>query len=471
MAAPRTKTARSPLHLADRKLLLVFGDLLVLSLSLGLSLRLNLLGFGPLLSDHISLQLTWWVILVALWLVLANAVKLFDLSLAAQPAKSAATASLMALVVCAIYLVIPVWSAPLTRSRFSWFIFVALSALGETVWRRTYGTLLHGGQYCRNVVVYGDSNTARELVALLQERELRACTSVLGYIGACQVLEDITPWLGAPSDLAGLLDSLPVDDLVVACENRRSLPKEERDALVACWQRGIQVLPLIDYCELVCAFVPVRWLGADLFALVHTVHSVYESLWQAARRVIDVIAAGTLLLLFALALPFIAAVIWLDCPGPIFYRQQRVGQGGKVFTITKLRSMIPNAEQAGRAVWAKKGDDRITRIGRMLRKTRLDELPQLWNVLTGDMSLIGPRPERPEFVQQLEQELPYYGVRHAVRPGLTGWAQVRYRYGNSVEDALIKLQYDLYYIKHRGPLLDALIVLHTIRTVLRMEGA
>jgi lipopolysaccharide/colanic/teichoic acid biosynthesis glycosyltransferase len=131
--------------------------------------------------------------------------------------------------------------------------------------------------------------------------------------------------------------------------------------------------------------------------------------------------------------------------------------------------MIPDAERNG-AAWAKKNDSRITRVGRIMRKTRLDELPQLWNLVVGDMSLIGPRPERPEFVSQLEEQFPYYAVRHSVKPGITGWAQVRYRYGNTTEDALIKLQYDLYYVKHWGPLLDISIILNTIRVVLSMQG-
>ena len=155
----------------------------------------------------------------------------------------------------------------------------------------------------------------------------------------------------------------------------------------------------------------------------------------------------------------------------MLYHQERVGQHGRVFTVHKFRSMRDNAEAGTGAVWARADDPRVTPMGRFLRRTRLDELPQLWNILKGDMSFVGPRPERPEFVQQLTREIPYYGQRHVVRPGLTGWAQVRYTYGASVEDALMKLQYDLFYIKNISLSLDLFIIFSTIKTVVLRRGA
>ena len=180
-------------------------------------------------------------------------------------------------------------------------------------------------------------------------------------------------------------------------------------------------------------------------------------------------AAAIGLLILAPFLPFIALAIRLDSRGPIFYQQVRVGLGGRSFIVHKFRSMIPDAERDG-AQWSQESDPRVTRVGRWLRKTRLDETPQLWNLLNGTMSLIGPRPERPEFVDDLAQLLPYYRIRHSIKPGITGWAQVCYRYDNSVDDAKRKLEYDLYYIKRRGPVLDILIFLRTIRVVLQMQG-
>jgi lipopolysaccharide/colanic/teichoic acid biosynthesis glycosyltransferase len=163
-------------------------------------------------------------------------------------------------------------------------------------------------------------------------------------------------------------------------------------------------------------------------------------------------------------------IIYLDSRGAIFYAQERVGINGKLFTIYKLRSMRPNAEAETGAVFAQTDDNRVTRVGKFLRKTRLDEVPQLWNVLKGDMSMIGPRPERPEHVSRLQEKIPFYRTRHIIHPGLTGWAQVRYHYGANDDDSLIKLQYDLYYIRHQSLLLDFGILLRTVGKVLRMSG-
>jgi len=175
-----------------------------------------------------------------------------------------------------------------------------------------------------------------------------------------------------------------------------------------------------------------------------------------------------------LALPImliVAGLIKLTSSGSVLYHQERVGQHGRIFTVHKFRSMVTDAEANTGAVWSQPNDQRITPVGRMLRRTRLDELPQLWNVLRGDMSLVGPRPERPEFVRSLTEQIPFYGQRHVVRPGLTGWAQVRYTYGASVEDAMEKLQYDLYYIKNMSLALDLFILFSTVKTVLQRQGA
>jgi len=191
---------------------------------------------------------------------------------------------------------------------------------------------------------------------------------------------------------------------------------------------------------------------------------------RAVKRVVDLLCALVVFVLSAPAMLLTAIVVRLESPGPILYRQERVGENGRVFTLLKFRSMRIDAEQ-GTPVWAKDGDERVTRVGRVIRVTRLDELPQLWNVLKGDMSFIGPRPERPFFVQQLAEAVPFYMARHSVRPGLTGWAQVKYRYGSSVEDAVEKLRYDLYYIKHLSLVFDMTILIDTVRVIVSGKGA
>jgi exopolysaccharide biosynthesis polyprenyl glycosylphosphotransferase len=194
-------------------------------------------------------------------------------------------------------------------------------------------------------------------------------------------------------------------------------------------------------------------------------------LQNLAKRLLDVVLAAAGLVLALPLMLLIGAAVKLSSKGPALYAQQRVGVDGRVFVLRKFRSMHVDAERETGAVWAQANDSRVTPLGRFMRRTRLDELPQLWNVLCGHMSFVGPRPERPEFVSDLTREIPFYGQRHTVRPGLTGWAQVRYTYGASVEDAMQKLQYDLFYIKNRSLALDLFILAKTVKTVLTARGA
>jgi lipopolysaccharide/colanic/teichoic acid biosynthesis glycosyltransferase len=188
------------------------------------------------------------------------------------------------------------------------------------------------------------------------------------------------------------------------------------------------------------------------------------------RRSLELLIALLGCLFLLCFVPFIWLANRIASPGDLFYRQKRVGEGGKIFNVLKFRSMVMGAERDTGAIWAQANDARATRVGRFLRKTRLDEIPQFWNVLKGEMSLIGPRPERPIIIATLEQEIPFYRVRHATKPGITGWAQVCYKYGASVDDALIKLEYDLYYIKHQSWYLDMMILVKTARVILGLHG-
>jgi exopolysaccharide biosynthesis polyprenyl glycosylphosphotransferase len=197
----------------------------------------------------------------------------------------------------------------------------------------------------------------------------------------------------------------------------------------------------------------------------------FSTFFLVVRRMLSLLVSFIGLLLALPLIPFIALAIKLDSPGPVFYSQKRVGLGGSIFFCHKFRTMRRDAEADTGATWANDDDPRITKIGKFLRSSRLDEIPQLWCVLKGDMAFVGPRPERPEFVEWLSKEIPYYGVRHMVRPGITGWAQVRYKYGNTVEDAKEKLQFDLFYIKNASLGLDFLIMFQTVKIVLLGRGA
>jgi sugar transferase (PEP-CTERM system associated) len=241
------------------------------------------------------------------------------------------------------------------------------------------------------------------------------------------------------------------------------------DQLLECRLAGIPVQTMETFYEKLRGRVPVDALKGSW--LVYGNGFRQSSLRTFEKRAVDIAAS---LVLLALGLPIMALAaiaIVLESGFPVFYRQERVGRGGVTFTVWKFRSMRTDAEADGQPRWAVKGDSRVTRVGRFMRKTRIDEMPQLFNVLKGDMSLVGPRPERPTFVADLTKEIPFYNARHSVKPGVTGWAQVRYTYGASVEDAKKKLEYDLYYVKNHSLVLDLLILLETVRVVLFQEGA
>ncbi|QYU67753.1 exopolysaccharide biosynthesis polyprenyl glycosylphosphotransferase [Leptolyngbya sp. 15MV] len=252
--------------------------------------------------------------------------------------------------------------------------------------------------------------------------------------------------------------------VVTACP--RALPPATVEALESA---GVRVMAEADLRERELARVDIEALPAGWLA---GARAVREGMFERAmRRVLDVVCCVGLV---AVTLPVIivaAVAIRIDSPGPIFYRQARVGRGNRVFQCYKFRSMRTDAEVAGQAVWASKDDKRVTRVGRWLRLTRIDEIPQVINVLRGDMHFVGPRPERPEFVEKLGLQIAHYHDRAAVKPGITGWAQVNYPYGASIEDARMKLSYDLYYVRRRSLFLDLLILVSTVRVILFQEGA
>jgi exopolysaccharide biosynthesis polyprenyl glycosylphosphotransferase len=257
-----------------------------------------------------------------------------------------------------------------------------------------------------------------------------------------------------------------VDTVVIASDERRSrLPVEE---LIRLRLGGVTVLPAQRFAERVLRRIPLKLLRPSDLAIGEGLVSPVRT---AAKRVFDLAMSGLLLLCASPVLLVLAALIKLDSEGPVFYWQERVGRGGKPYRIHKLRTMKKDAEKLSGPVWAQQRDPRVTRLGNFLRRTRLDEIPQVFAVFRGDMSFVGPRPERAFFVQQLKAQIPFFGLREAVKPGITGWAQIRYPYGATVEDSKNKLEYDLYYVQHQSLFLDLAICFHTVKTVLFGRGA
>jgi sugar transferase (PEP-CTERM system associated) len=319
------------------------------------------------------------------------------------------------------------------------------------------------------VMIYGVGERAKAV-----KQELERASEVVEIVGCYPSSTDEVPQvredrvLPRTTSLTDTVRSLKVDEIVVAVTERRGgvLPLRE---LLDCKLQGVRVYDLASYFEQTMGQIRLDALYAGW--LIFGEGFSQGALRTFVKRVFDVACALILLLLAAPVMLLAALLIVLESGFPVFYRQERVGLHGRLLHVVKFRSMRQDAEKDGTPRWAAAKDDRVTRVGRIMRKTRIDELPQLFSVLVGDMSLVGPRPERPFFVDQLTRQIPFYAVRHSVKPGVTGWAQVRYHYGASVEDAAAKLQYDLYYVKNHSLTLDLVVLIETIGVVLTAKGA
>lgn len=305
-------------------------------------------------------------------------------------------------------------------------------------------------------------------------------TLVVGHVDAAARLGKITYGVGSDADIVGSITAeqaalpgslleraldMDVGEIVVSERRREILPVA---GLLDCKAKGIRILDAMDFVEAETGQVDIDNLYPARF--IFSQNGGYGRWATRAKRTLDVAISATALLLLSPLLLIVGLLICFDSPGGAFYRQTRCGLNNRPYEIIKFRSMRSDAEAAGTPQWAQANDSRVTRIGRMLRQTRIDELPQLWNILKGEMSLVGPRPERPYFVEQLEGKLPFYAERHRVKPGLTGWAQIKYRYGASEEDAGEKLRFDLYYVKNFNVFLDISILARTVRVVLWPDG-
>ncbi len=345
---------------------------------------------------------------------------------------------------------------------------MGLAVVGLILLRILLGKTLGSQAFKRRIVVLGAGLRAQRLKTMAQTPG--AAFVVVGYVSMSEANRVIPEAIARDAiyNLADHVVLLNASEVVLALEERRNaLPLKD---LLRIKTTGVHVNEISTFLERETGRVDLdsvnpSWLiFSDGFSSGRMLSGVFKRLFDIAASLILIVLTAPLVLATAIA-------IKLESNGPILYRQRRVGLYNVGFDIVKLRSMRVDAEVNGKAVWAEKDDPRITRIGRIIRKLRIDELPQAWSVLKGEMSFVGPRPERPQFVDDLEQQLPYYAERHMVKPGITGWAQINYPYGASIEDSRQKLEYDLYYAKNYSPFLDLLILLQTIRVVLWPEGA
>lgn len=460
------------LRISERRNLLVVVDLILVNLSTLLALYLGAQRSRWEFDIFLILRnLHWFLFFTITFAILAAVNDVHDLKVATDPVASIITLAKLVLQQIAAYALIYFFAEPGSLPRHIVGFFGLISPLALLLWRLIYGTIARLPALQRNVIIAG-AGWAGQLIASTIAEHVPVGLRVVGFVdddpGKINKTLGELPVLERVSRMASIARQENVSEIIVAITHQ--FPGHLLQQILECYEGGLQITPMPLLYEQLSGRVLVEHVGNrwDIVLPISLAPGVQA--YQLAKRVIDVLLSLTGLILAAPLLPFVALAIRLDSPGPIFLRQDRVGQRGRLFKLVKFRSMVRDAEKDGIPQWAQENDRRVTRVGRFLRRTHIDELPQLFNILRGDMSFVGPRPERPEFVAQLERQIPFYRARLAVRPGLTGWAQVRYRYGSSVQDALVKLQYDLYYIKHQSLYLDLQIVLRTIGVVLRMQG-
>jgi sugar transferase (PEP-CTERM system associated) len=351
------------------------------------------------------------------------------------------------------------------------FYAVLLSFTSSLISRTTFTSLADLDQFKSRILVLGSGYAASTITSSMRRKSDRQSFNIVGFVRLEGEETRVTGEriINPRQPLSEYAHQTEIDQIVVAIDDQRNnMPKDE---LFKCRLQGVKVINLVNFFEREAGKILVDYASPAWMSLTEDLRS--DTAGSLTKRLFDICASFVLLMGTWPVMVATAIAIWIEdgFGAPIFFSQERVGLNGKAFKVLKFRSMTVDAESDGKARWATKNDSRITRVGSFIRRTRIDELPQIFNVLAGDMAFIGPRPERPEFVMQLAEVIPYYNSRHAVKPGITGWAQLCYPYGASEEDARQKLQFDLYYVKNHSLFLDFMITLSTVEVVLFGKGA
>lgn len=515
-----TSTARDALHIpmriSERRLLLLTLDFLAVNGALLAALALR-----PAYVFDLALVIRrplWFFVITAIWFPVARALDAYELHIAGELPLAALAVAKAGLLTTVIYLLIPFLTPPLPTARWQLFalplLTMAFASAGRALYVLAWGqpafrrrllivgagwagrTIAHAltanGNNAYHVVGFVDDDPAKqgtvvswgahETTGSLNRAQDSQGDKARGTGGESRTEEgqgrpeealaeqdQSSAVLGDRHALPDLIDTHAVNTLILAITE--GVDGKLLGIVTDCLAHGVEVIPMPVLYEQLTGRVPIEHVGGQWYAAMPVQPRTSAALWPMTKRVFDLVSAGVGAFLLVLAFPFIALAIYADSPGgPIFYTQERVGKGGRTFRLYKFRSMVPDAEKFGEAVWAEDDDPRVTRVGRLLRKTHVDEFPQFFNILKGDMSAVGPRPERPEFVDELAEEIAFYRVRHTVKPGMAGWGLVNQGYGSSKEDAKLKLQYDLYYIKHQTLWLDIVILLKTIIDTVTFGG-
>ena len=463
---------RFPSSFAERKLVLILGDMASLALTVCASFLLwrsaQPAGSGGELS--MTLDRYWLLVLPAGWCIVARLMDLYHLPFACDRRTVALQMALLGAAALAARLA-GFSLIPDNPDRVLFFNTMLIGWLVILAWRGAYAAILSPSFPPHRILIVGTGTRAQYVTSLLEESPNLNCV-IAGHCrgsGPAPLPSGPSARTGnRPRDLADLAQRLQVHQIIVAVDG--AIENALFLQLAECQTNGIQVSLMPDFLEQIFQKIPIEHIEPNWAMQVLQGRPAFNRFQLGLKRLLDLVLALLGLVVLLACLPFVAIAIRLDSAGPVLYRQTRCGRSGKPFSIVKFRTMIQDAERDGKPRWAAADDARITSVGHLLRKTYLDELPQVVNVLRGEMSIVGPRPERPEFVQQLQREIPFYRTRLMVKPGLTGWAQTQYRYGNSADDALIKLQYDFYYLRNWSIWLDLRIILQTFGAVLTSKG-
>ncbi|HXF86630.1 MAG TPA: sugar transferase [Anaerolineales bacterium] len=411
----------------------------------------------------------WFYLLPIVWVVLL--VESYEPHVAGSGRKTTRSIAIAAFVGLLAYsLIFIISQEPTSLPRVGVGAFLLFASLLTLGWRMIFIRIYKTSGQRRRMFLIGAGKAGQTLAELYQTLGTRSFT-IVGFIDddpdkAGKSYYGI-PVLGCSDQLLDLIDRYRISDLVVSINGE--IRGSTFQAILDAQERGVEVTRMPILYEEMTGRVPVQHLESDWIIRSFVDGLRVSGFYELFKRVIDLLGGAVGLLIFGLTFPILGLAVWLDSGFPIFFSQPRMGRGGTLFTIYKYRSMYQNTDNQTHHI-AMENDRRVTRVGRFLRKTRLDELPQFWNVLRGEMSLVGPRAELPELVAEYQKQIPFYRARLLVKPGLTGWAQINYGYVSTVTETIVKLEYDLYYIKHRTIAMDLQIILRTIGTVLRRTG-
>lgn len=463
------------IRIGERKALLVIGDFMMALIALGIAIYIwgNSLQFIEFNFEFLRTRIPlWFYLLPFFWLLLL--VELYDIHRAGDWRKTIRGVAIAAIIGLGLYLVVFFYYASSPTSvlpRLGVAVFFIAVTVLTLIWRRIYIQIFTAPQFMRRVLLVGAGKTGQILLKIVNDLQPDPFYLV-GIIDDDpnkieSELEGVSV-IGNGSELLELVDEYRVSDIIVAISGE--MKGTMFQAILDAQERGIEITRMPVIYEELLGRVPIRLLEADWILRSFVDQNKANRFYDLTKRLMDILWGIIGVILTIILLPFIGLAIALDDGFPIFYSQIRSGRGGLPYQIYKFRTMRRDAEADGIPKWAKEDDQRATKIGQILRKTHLDELPQFLNVLRGEMSMVGPRAERPELVAHFQKHVPFYRARLLVKPGITGWAQINFGYASSIDETITKLEYDLYYIKHRNIIMDLVILLRTPATIIGFRG-